>query len=183
MKKRISLPLLLCAGLLVYALVTPAPEFIPEPAPTEPDARSPLSYAHDVTLRSYGPEGTLADRTEARILRRFDDNAVVELTAPQRWGHRGSADWVASARTGILYEKRDALQLNGDVELRYTADGAVFSTQSMLINLRFQTARSLAPVRAWQGENETHAQMLTANLNLERATLTGNVRSVYVPER
>ena len=45
-----------------------------------------------------------------------------------------------------------------------------------------ETARSQAPVVAWEGDNRVEANELILNLNTEVAVLRGSVRSIYVPE-
>lgn len=182
MKKRLSIPLLLCAGGVVYALVSAPPQLVaPEPAASSPEEPAPDSYAVTVSLHAYGEDGRLLDRTDARLLRRFEGQALLELEAPRRWGHDGDGGWVASAQRGELSEQRDVLHLRGDVRLRHEVEGVEFVTEAMQINLDRQTARSLAPVHSSQGDNETRADTLWVNLDTEVAVLTGNVRSVYVP--
>jgi LPS export ABC transporter protein LptC len=181
-KRRLSLPLLLCAALLIYALTTPPPVMVREPAPTNPEARILDSYARTVIVRSFDEAGQLLDRTDALSLRRYKGAAVVELEEPRRWGYNGDSNWVASSQRGLLREERETLALEGAVNLRYSADGVEFATESLLLNLRTQTALSQAPVRAWQEGNEMRAEKLFANLDKKIATLSGNVTSVYVPD-
>ena len=182
MRKRLSIPLILCAGGLTYALLTAPPVSIVSPGqPTEPAAPQPETYARDVTLRSYGEDGRLLSRTDAVALRRFPDRAVAELERPQRFGHEGDDGWRASAMAGEWLEAREILRLEGDVSLRYDTKGVAFQSETMVLDLRDQTARSPTPVRAWQDAHETVADRLFVDLEREVAVLNGNVRSVYQP--
>ena len=184
MKKRLSIPLLVGACGLVYALVSTPPELIAPPSPpatgTEP---VPQSYASDVTVSVFGDAGELLDRTVAVELQRFGTRGVIELDEPQRFGFGGDAAWRASANSGELTEASDVLRLSGDVTLRYAAEGVEFQTQEMVIDIPQQTARSLTPVRTWQLDNETTADALWVHFEREVAVLSGNVRSVYRPEQ
>jgi LPS export ABC transporter protein LptC len=183
-KKRLSIPLLIGAGGLIYALVSTPPTLIAPPAtPATSDEAVPQSYASGVTVSVFGENGELLDRTLARSLQRFGDAGVIELDAPQRFGFGGDAGWRASAESGELVEASDVLRLSGDVTLRYTDEGVEFRTQEMVIDIPQQTARSLTPVRAWQLDNETTADALWVHFEREVAVLSGNVRSVYRPEQ
>jgi len=181
-KKRLSIPLILCAGALTYALLTAPPvSVVTQAPPTEPAAAQPETYARDVTLSDYGEDGQLLSRTDARALRRYAGRPVAELDEPRRFGHEGDQGWRASAIAGEWLEAREILRLEGDVSLRYDTEGVEFISQTMVLNLRDQTARSRTPVRAWQDEQETVADRLFVDLEREVAVLNGNVRSVYVP--
>jgi LPS export ABC transporter protein LptC len=181
-KKRLSVPLILCTAGLVYVLLSEPPvRVVSQSAPTEPADVQPETYARDITLRLYGEDGRLLSRTDAAALRRYPDRAVAELDEPKRFGHEGDAGWRASATAGEWLETREVLRLAGDVSLRYDTEGVEFRSDTMVLNLRDQTARSLTPVRAWQGEQETVADRLFVDLEREVAVLNGNVRSTYVP--
>lgn len=182
MKKRLSVPLILCAGGLTYALLTAPPANIVSPgSPTESPAAQPETYARGVTLRTYGEDGRLLSRTDAAALRRFPGSAVAELDEPQRFGHEGDQGWRASATAGRWLEARQVLNLEGDVILRYDTEGVEFRSDTMVLDLRDQTARSPTPVRAWQDAQETVADRLYVDLEREIAVLNGNVRSVFEP--
>lgn len=186
MKKRLSIPLLLGAAGLVYALWGSPPALVPQdPVVQDSEAPVPDSYARTVSVRRYAADGTLLEETDARSLRRYRVNGVagerVELEAPQRRGHEGDQGWIASAERGEYRDGREALRLSGDVRLRYTLRDIEFLTQEMVIRIDQQTARSLTPVRAWQADNETTANRLFVNLDREVAVLSGDVRSVYQP--
>jgi LPS export ABC transporter protein LptC len=181
-KKRLSIPLILCSGGLAYALLSAPPASIMSPdPPTEPAAPQPETYARDVSLREYGEDGRLLSRTDATALRRYPDRGVAELDDPQRFGHEGNQGWRASATAGEWLEAREILRLDGDVSLRYDTEGVEFRSDTMVLDLREQTARSATPVRAWQDAQETVADRLFVDLAREVAVLNGNVRSVYVP--
>jgi LPS export ABC transporter protein LptC len=182
MKKHLSFSLLVGAGGLVYALWDTPPGIVdPDPDPDLGTQALPDSYADAVEIRRYGPDGQLLDRTDAASLRRFLDPARVELQAPTRWGHEGDAAWTVVARSGEYTDNRSVLRLSGDVNLRYSERNLEFQTQEMEINFTTNAARSLTPVRAWQGDNETVADRLFINLDKEAAVLYGGVRSVYQP--
>ncbi|MEE4278502.1 MAG: LPS export ABC transporter periplasmic protein LptC [Halieaceae bacterium] len=184
MKKRLSIPLLLCFAGLAWALLTAPPVVIaPTAPPVEPAAEVPDSYASVVALRSFDENGRLLDRTEAAQLRRYLGRGVTEFEAPARFGHDGKTGWVATAAHGELLEASEVLQLSGDVRLRYEAEGVEFHSASMAINLAEGIARSRDPVRVWQGEQETVANRLYVELEREVAVLTGNVRSILQPNR
>ena len=182
MKKRLSIPLLIGASGLVYALWgTPPNIVVPAPAEDEDSLPVPDSYATAVTVRRYSPKGELLDQTDAARLRRFVAEDRTEFEAPTRRGHDGDDGWTASAHSGEYSEGRTQLRLTGDVSLRYASRSLEFLTQTMHIDLDTQTARSLTPVRAWQDDGETVADRLFVNLDREVAVLTGDVRSVYQP--
>lgn len=183
MKKRLSIPLLIGAGGLVYALWGTPPELvIPIPAADDDGLPVPDSYAEAVTVRRYSAEGALLDQTDAARLRRYVAGDRTEFDAPIRRGHEGDDGWTASAQSGEYSEGRTLLRLSGDVSLRYASRNLEFLTQTMHIDLNNQTARSLTPVRAWQDDGETVADRLFVNLDREVAVLTGDVRSVYRPD-
>ncbi|MEM1188757.1 MAG: LPS export ABC transporter periplasmic protein LptC [Pseudomonadota bacterium] len=184
MKKRLSIPLLLCSGGLVYALLASPPvQIAPEPADTASDEPVPDSYAAEVSTRVYGENGELLDLTNASRLRRFMERGRTEFDTPARFGHAGDEGWRASAENGELIEKTEIMYLSGDVSLSYAAEGVEFLSESMVIHVAENIARSTAPVRLWQGEQETVADRLYVELDREVAVLTGNVRSVYVPSQ
>jgi LPS export ABC transporter protein LptC len=182
MKKRLSVPLLLCAALLVYAIVSPSPGLLQDTSPPPSAGRAPDSYAVAVTVDDYDEGGVLRDRTAADTLRRYTDEALVELDKPRRRSYADNGQWFASAETGALREASDVLTLLHDVKLRYTADNLRFLTEEMAINLRTRVAESRAPVRMWQSDNETSADRLYINLDSQVATLNGAVKTRYVPE-
>ncbi|GEM_PF-6011790 len=182
MKKRLSIPLVLCAAGLVYALVGTPPQIMPEPRGPVTETPIPDAYAGAVSVRQYGETGELEERTDADYLRRFTRRAVSELENPRRWGYGEDGPWQARALRGEILEQRDVLRLNGEVSIHYPGDDVEFTTEAMNINLERQIARSLAPVRVWQESNETLADSLHLDLAKEVATLNGNVRTYYAPE-
>jgi LPS export ABC transporter protein LptC len=183
-RKRLSIPLLLCSAGLVYALLASPPVRItPESPQPETGTVAPDSYARGVQLRSFDENGQLRDRTQAKELRRYLERGTTELDAPTRFGHDGDSGWFATAATGELLEAAEVLHLSGEVSLRYDTEGVEFRSDSMAINLAENIARSRTPVRVWQGEQETVADRLYVELDREVAVLTGNVRSVFEPER
>lgn len=181
MRKRLSIPLLLCSALLVYALVAEPPR-ITEPALETSEKPVPESYAFDVVVTDFDEQGRATDRTDARTLRRFASQAVVELDELRATHFSTGGPWIANADHGFLFENRDRLQLVGDVNLVYEVDGVRFSSEAMTLNLAANTARSDAPVRAWQGGNETRADTLLVNLDRQTAALTGTVVTVFEPQ-
>ena len=181
MKKRLSIPLLLCCALLVYALVSEPPQ-IADPEPTASEVIPPESYAFDVIVRDYDDEGRLRDQTDAEALRRFPNKAAVELDRLRATRHSATGPWVADADRGLLNERRERLDLQGNVKLVYETDGVHFASDAMILNMRDNTARSAAPVRSWQGGNETRADKLFVNLDRQTATLEGSVVTSYEPE-
>jgi LPS export ABC transporter protein LptC len=200
-RKRLSIPLLLCAGLLVYATLSPAPRIIQLPTSGESGAEAADAYAVDVTVRDFNESGVLQSTTEARRLRRYRDSARLELDEPVRRSFGDDGIWTASAQSGALYEDRDVLELSDKVRLRYPPETTLrtgdvnaaqelggpgeeleFATAALTIDLVAHTAKSLSPVRVWQGPNETRAQTMFIELDKQLAQLSGGVRSVYVPE-
>ena len=183
MKRGLSIPLLLFAALLVWTLMTPRQPLLPPAAPPqEQEERVPDSYGEAVVALEYDEAGVLLARTDADYLRRYRDDNVTELELPRR-EQFGDDRWRARARGGLLYERREALELRGDVQLSYPDREVEFRSEAILINYRNQTARSLAPVVAWQGESRVEAPQMLINLDTEVAVLRGGVRSVYVPQR
>lgn len=182
MKKRLSVSFLIGAGGLIYALWDTPPGLVdPEPDPEASEEALPDSYASGVEIRRYDSRGQLLDQTDAESLRRFLDPVRVELQGPTRLGHEGDANWTAAAREGVYTDNRSVLRLSGDVSLRYSERDLEYQTQEMEINFTTNAARSLTPVRAWQGANEILADRLFINLDKEAAVLYGGVRSVYLP--
>lgn len=181
-RKRLSVPLLLGAAILVSALLEPPPQLLQETSPEQPAVIAPDSYAYGVSMRNYDSAGALLDRTDALRLRRFTNSAVTELEQPRRWGHEGDSEWVAEAERGEFAERNEVLKLRGDVRLRYVGDSVEFLTEAMRFNLAKRTALSEAPVRVRQGDHETRADQLYAILDWKQARLKGNVRTLYVPE-
>ncbi len=57
----------------------------------------------------------LLARTDADYLRRYQDSNVTELDQPRREQFGEDGSWRASARAGLLHERREALELRGDV--------------------------------------------------------------------
>ena len=183
MKKRLSVPLLLGAAALAYLLTGETPPLIQDgPFPSEKARPAPQSYARGVSVREFGPDGVLRDRTDARELRRYPQQALVELDAPQRWHYADEGPWQASAENGVLLERREHLRLTDDVRLRYDTEGVEFLTQSMVLDLRQRKARSETPAQAWQGDNVMQGGRLFVDLDRQLATLSQDVRTVYEPE-
>lgn len=184
MRKRLSIPLLLVTALLAWVLLAPQQTLLPEsPAPEALPERIPDSYARDVRATEYDESGVLLSETTAEELRRFRDANVVEMSMLTRISHDPDGGWIASANKGTLQERQDVLLLEDNVRLRYPEEGAVFHTEALHINLEKESARSLAPVRVVQGDNTLSGEQLYINLTAQRATLTGNVESVYAPPR
>jgi LPS export ABC transporter protein LptC len=183
-RKRLSIPLLIAAALMVYALVATPPRLVQEPAPTTSESVMPDAYAEGVSMRSFSEDGILLERTDASTLRRFEAPGRVEFDEPRRWAYAATGDWYAVSREGELYERSDILELRGDVELRYETESVTFATDELSVNLGRQIAESDVGVRAFQPSegNEIRADRLFTNLDRQVAVLTGNVRSVYVPE-
>jgi LPS export ABC transporter protein LptC len=73
------------------------------------------------------------------------------------------------------------LFLRRDVQLVNDQTGARLETRAMTLNLRRKTAVSRVPVTISQGENQTRANGMVADLNLEQIRLQPNVESIYVP--
>ncbi|MEM1404775.1 MAG: LPS export ABC transporter periplasmic protein LptC [Pseudomonadota bacterium] len=182
MRKRLSIPLLLAAAMLLYAVQGPGPQLITGPERIIDNTPSPESYARNVMVREFSDAGEPLDRTHARELRRFKESAIIEMDEPQRFGHEGNENWVARANTGLLLERTDMLELSGDVSLTYAADGAEFAGEAMKIDLARRTARSTTTVSANQGQNQVRGNIFFADLNREVATLSGGVSSRYVPD-
>lgn len=181
-RKRLSIPLLLGAGLVLFALFEPPPQLLQESAPQQTDLVAPDSYAIEVSMRNFDTDGILLDRTDASVLRRYESAALLELEQPKRWGHEGDSDWIATADKGELHERSNMMRLHGNVHLVYTDQAVEFDTEAMRFNLTKKTALSEAPVRVRQGENETRADQLYAILDWQQARLKGNIRTVYKPD-
>ena len=79
MRKRLSIPLILAAALLIYAVQGPSPQLITGPEPVINDIPTPESYARGVTVREFSATGEALDRTEAKELRRFKESALIEM--------------------------------------------------------------------------------------------------------
>ena len=182
MKKRLSIPLLAGAAGLVCALLAEPPQIGPEPHRAKPRTPIPDSYARGVSVRQFDADGRLAERTDAQALHRYRHGARIELKELRRWGYGADGPWQATARTGLFREHEDVLSLRGDVKVNYPGDALHFATQALEIDLERQVARSHAPVRAWQDRHETLAESLVLELARERASLSGKVRTRYVPE-
>ena len=182
MRKRLSIPLILAAALLIYAVQGPSPQLITGPEPVINDIPSPESYARGVTVREFSETGEALDRTEAKELRRFKESALIEMDEPRRWGHEGDDNWVATANSGELLERTSVLRLSGDVSLSYVADGARFEGESMIVHLDKRAARSSTPVTGWQDGNRISGNHFYADLKRQIATLSGGVSSRYLPD-
>ena len=183
MKHSLSIPLLLFAALLAWTLLTPRQTLLRPVTPPEATEQIADSYAVDVTALDFDTAGELTQSTQASRLRRFESAQVIELDAPQRENFGGDGNWVATARSGVLREGAETLQLEGDVLLQFAREGARLSSAAMLINLRQRSARSLAPVLLEQGDNRISAQDMFVALDSERVVLSGDVRSTYAPPR
>lgn len=181
MKRGLSIPLLLFAGLLLWTLMTPRTPLL-TPSPPPPDVEEPIadSYGEDVVAEEFDARGNLLARTSAATLKRYRNAALVEMTEPRRASFSTEGSWVALANTGILYERRERMRLDGDVALLYAEDEAEFHSDSMLIDMQQQRARSLAPVTGRQGPNRLSADQLVVDLAREVAVLRGGVKSTYV---
>ncbi|WOJ98341.1 LPS export ABC transporter periplasmic protein LptC [Congregibacter brevis] len=177
-----SIPLLLCAGLLLYTLLAPTPRLITESAAPKTDARIPQSYAQDVSVNDFDVTGALQGNTQATSLRRFPSEGIIELDEPKRYNYTADGEWFASAQTGQLRETTEVLVLDQEVRLQYDTENVQFLTDRMIINMPKQAARSTASVRIWQADNETIADQIYINLSRQVASLSGAVRTVYVPE-
>jgi len=167
---------------LVYTMLAPTPRLVTEIAAPATDARIPDSYALNVSLNDFSEQGVLLGSTHAQALRRFPREGIVELDEPERHSYTADGEWFASARSGQLREKTDVLMLNREVRLQYASDNLQFLTDSMIINMAKQAARSTSSVRIWQADNETLAEQIYVNLEKQVASLSGSVRTIYVPE-
>jgi LPS export ABC transporter protein LptC len=168
--------------LLAVTLLEP-PVLTPEATPAAAsDQPIPQNYATSVVVRDFSTTGELVGETSAAGLRRYAYGSFTELDEPQRRGHDGDSDWVVTARSGILRERLETLALNGDVVLRYLGESVEFSTESLRMNFRNSTAQSEAGVLITQNGTSTRADQLFANLDQQRAKLTGSVKTVYVPQ-
>lgn len=163
-------------------MLAPTPRLIQPPAKVVDDTPVPDSYAENISVQDFDENGVPLHTTQANKLRRFERIARIEMEQPRRWGYEGDQNWVARAETGTLLERSEVLRLTGDVLLEYLDNNAKFATEAMSISLRKRTARSEAPVRVWQGSNETRGDKLFADLNRQLATVSGSVRSRYLPE-
>jgi LPS export ABC transporter protein LptC len=200
-RKRLSIPLFLCAGLLIYATVSPAPRVIQLPTSGESETEVAEAYAVDVTVTDFNESGVLQSTTQARRLRRYRDGARLELDEPVRRSFGDDGSWIASAQRGAFYEDCDVLELRDNARLRYPPETPrmtdntqaahpskdpleelEFATAALTINIAARTAESPSPVRIWQGPNETRAQSMFIELDKQLAQLSGGVSSVYVPE-
>lgn len=181
-RKRLSIPLLIAAGLLVYITFAPTPRLVKEVAPPTVNARSPDSYAHGVSVNDFNEQGVLLGNTTAQTLRRFPKEGIVELDDPKRRNFGADGEWFASAQQGQLRENTDVLVLEQDVRLEYESNNVQFLTERMIINIPKQAARSTSSVRIWQANNETLADQIYINLGRQIASLSGAVNTVYVPD-
>jgi LPS export ABC transporter protein LptC len=184
MKPSLLIPLILFAALLTWTLMTPRENLLhPAPPPSGAKQRIPTSYATGVTTFEFDEQGVLTSRMEATALRRYRGSSLVELDMPIRENFGEAGTWTASAQRGLLKENTETLRLDGSVRLHYDSEGAQFLSESMLINIPRRTARSLAPVEAWTGENRIGAPNMFISLDSQRATLRGGVTSTYAPSR
>lgn len=184
MKHSLSLPMLLFATLLVWALMTPRQTLLlPTPQPPAEPARVPDSYARNVIVDEFDERGLLMHRMEATELERYAPEEVTELTSPQRVSFSKKGPWTVRADSGRLNEKPQTLLLEGDVALSYVDRDTDVYSEAMLINLQARTARSLAPVRINQEGNRIRAPQLFLSLDAQRAALSGGVHSVYESPR
>lgn len=190
MRRSLSIPLLLFIALLAWTLMTPSSRLLrTAPPPAAPQKQLPDSYARGVVTSQYDDSGQLVSEMIAEELRYFRPRGRVEIDAPQRSSYGVDGNWIATANSGVIFEAREALRLNGDVQLSYTAadpavdESAEFRTEAMVINLADNTARSLAPAVAWFGDNRISAPQLVVNLDREVAVLRGGVKSRYAPPR
>ena len=140
------------------------------------------SYARSVSVNEFDESGVMRGSMSADTLRRFSGEGIVELDEPERHNYTDDGVWFASARTGPLREKTDVLLLSEEVRLQYDTENVQFFTESMIINIPKQAARSTSSVRIWQADNETVADQIYVNLSRQIATLSGDVRTVYVPQ-
>ena len=163
-------------------MLAPAPRLITESAAPTTDTRIPESYAKDVSVNDFDATGKLQGKTQATSLRRFPDEGIVELEEPKRYNYTEDGEWFASAQSGQLREKTEVLVLDQDVQLQYDTENVQFLTDRMIINMPKQAARSTSSVRIWQADNETIADQIYINLSRQVASLSGSVKTVYVPE-
>jgi LPS export ABC transporter protein LptC len=182
MHRRLSLPLLAFALLLLWVLLTPRQTLMQRPAPEPEDSgRPPDSYAVELIAREFDENGTLISETVAAELRRFQLQNLVAMSDLERRNFVTDGDWLTRADRGALNENNNVLELRGNVTLRYLAEGAVLSTEALDINLTSNTARSLAPVNGEQGDNSFRAESMFVNMNSRRATFSDGVSSRFAP--
>jgi len=183
--RQLSIPLLLVALLLAWALFGPSDRLL-QPPPVEEKTTEliPDSYARDVIALEFNTDGSLASETRASTLERFAAAGRVELIEPQRREFSGTDEWYARARRGTLFERRESLRLWGEARLDYLSGSAELRTERLLIDLRNKRAFSQAPVTVTQADgHRIEAKQLVADLAGQRAIFSDSVKSVYVPNR
>jgi len=196
LKKRISIPLLVCAAALVAALFSDPPKIVQPIPEVSLDEEAPDSYARNVSIATFDETGSMVAATEAsRMVRSLpsSQSAQVRLFGIRRIDHQDSGIWLSSADSGVFYEARNALRLDERVKIESQDGNLLFSTEAALMNFQGRWARSLTPatvVKLDRASSASESQVEAARLEgnelfidfaKQTASLTGRVTSRYAP--
>ena len=181
---RISLQIMLgiSIALATFYFWQPADLRTPDAETAERRNDLPKTYLHNIRRWHYDEKGQLADIMEAVQAQDFASTRETLFSQPRIYSHDGNdRTWSASAEEGRMRHGPQTLYLRRKVQLLNDQTGARLDTRAMTLNLRNKTAVSRVPVTITQGENQTRADGMVADLNLEQIRLQPNVESIYVP--
>ncbi|MEM1145516.1 MAG: LPS export ABC transporter periplasmic protein LptC [Pseudomonadota bacterium] len=196
MKKRLSIPLLVCAAAVVAVLFADPPKIVQPPPELSLDEEAPDSYASNVTIATFDKTGSVVAATEAsRMVRSMpsSQSAQVRLFGIRRTDRQDSGIWLSSADSGVFYEARNALRLDERVKIESQDGNLLFSTEAALMNFQGKWARSLSPATLVKlDKSSSVSESLIESARLEgnelfidftkqTASLTGRVTSRYAP--
>ncbi|MEM6483693.1 MAG: LPS export ABC transporter periplasmic protein LptC [Pseudomonadota bacterium] len=196
MKKRISIPLLVCAAAVVAALFADPPKIVQPLPEVSLGEEAPDSYASNVSIATFDETGSMVAATEAsRMVRSMpmSQSAQVRLFGVRRTDHQDSGIWHSTADSGVFYEARNALRLDERVRIESQDGNLLFSTEAALMNFEGKWARSLTPASVvkldeassaneFRGESaRLEGDELFIDFAKQTASLTGRVTSRYEP--
>ncbi|MEM6301504.1 MAG: LPS export ABC transporter periplasmic protein LptC [Pseudomonadota bacterium] len=172
LKKRVSIPLLLCVAGVIYALLAEPPSIVRPSEPVVSLQSAPDSYAEELRLTTFDSSGNRRDETEAQTMHRYAASERTELSEVIRRGHGGDTGWVASAERGVYFERDNVMRLESGVRISYTeqATQAQDGEGKLVGDGQKQEIRSVLAQQDSVAEKttaETEAMLL--NLNQETA--------------
>lgn len=180
---RPALQILLALAVLLAASYywKPQTAATPDLATSERREALPLTYIKTVRTWAFDEQGFLSDILEAERVDRFRDGDYSMMMEPKFYSHSEQGKtWSAKATRGRWEHNRERLLLRKNVVLSHDQTGTNMATHVLDIHLDKRTAESNRQVAITQGNNQTVADGMVANLVTETISLKPNVESIYV---
>lgn len=148
--------------------------------------RNPGYSARDAVIVETGDDGRPRYRLQAETITQAPDDLSISLdNLVMQYSGEDGTTWHATARSGVVPESRNRIDLEGSVRLHGTLGGTTLPAEVATERLSFDTEAEVADTSApvtitWSGQRLA-ARGLRADLKAQTLELESSVHGRYAP--